>query len=156
MECVLLNCCFSEPQAEALNKHIPYVIGMSSSITDEAACTFSIGFYKALGAGRSYQDAFAFGCNSIRIHDIPEHATPVLLAKPELVQKQSGTTQPETASKQGLDNIPEENWEAYQIFSEKLGIFRRQYAIETDQAEKLKLRYQIEEAKEEMKKLMEW
>ncbi len=119
VECVLLNCCYSEPQAEALNEYIPYVIGMNNSITDEAAREFSVGFYDAAGAGRSYEEAFDFGCNAIQLFGIPEHATPVLLARPELMQKQNKAAQPEPASKQGPENIPEEYREAYELLSKK-------------------------------------
>lgn len=78
VECVLLNACYSAPQAEAISRHIPYVIGMSEAIGDRAAIEFAIGFYDALGAGRSIEDAFKFGRNAIRLMDIPEHLTPVL------------------------------------------------------------------------------
>jgi CHAT domain-containing protein len=31
IECVVLNACYSETQAEAIHQHIPYVIGMNAS-----------------------------------------------------------------------------------------------------------------------------
>jgi hypothetical protein len=65
VECVLLSACFSAPQATAIAKHIPYVIGMNKKIKDRAAIEFSIGFYDALGAGRPVEDAFKFGSNAI-------------------------------------------------------------------------------------------
>ncbi len=34
VECVLLNACYSEEQANVIVKHIPYVIGMDQSISD--------------------------------------------------------------------------------------------------------------------------
>jgi hypothetical protein len=78
LQCVVLNACYSEPQAEAIVQHIPYVIGMSKEISDRAAIEFAVGFYDALGAGRSVEDAYKFGCNAIQLHSIPEHLTPVL------------------------------------------------------------------------------
>lgn len=78
VNCVLLNACYSAPQAEAISKHIDYVIGMSTEIGDEAAIEFAVGFYDALGAGRSFEDAYSFGCNALRLEGIPEHLTPVL------------------------------------------------------------------------------
>ena len=36
IECVLLNACYSEAQADAIVKHIPYVIGMSKEIGDRS------------------------------------------------------------------------------------------------------------------------
>jgi len=49
VNCVLLNACYSEPQAKAIVEHIPFVIGMNQSIGDQAAIAFAVGFYKALG-----------------------------------------------------------------------------------------------------------
>ena len=60
---------------------IDYVIGMNEKIGDEAAIAFAIGFYQALGAGRTVEEAYKLGCVQIRLQDIPEHLTPVLLTK---------------------------------------------------------------------------
>jgi hypothetical protein len=76
VECVLLNACYSETQAEAIYQHINCVIGMKSSITDIAAIHFSKAFYDTLGAGRSYEDAFDFGCNNIDLNSISEFLIP--------------------------------------------------------------------------------
>jgi hypothetical protein len=81
VECVLLNACYSEVQAGAIAKHISCVIGMKQAIGDKAAIAFADGFYGALGAGRSLEDAFAFGCNRIQLETIPEDLTPVLKLK---------------------------------------------------------------------------
>ncbi|MFN8440105.1 MAG: CHAT domain-containing protein [Caldilineaceae bacterium] len=81
VNCVVLNACFSRTQAEAIAKHIEYVIGMNKAIGDDAAIAFTIGFYQALGAGRSIGDAYKFGCIQIRLQSIPEHLTPVLIKK---------------------------------------------------------------------------
>ncbi|MBD2695217.1 CHAT domain-containing protein [Anabaena catenula] len=67
VECILLNACYSEVQADALIQHINYVIGMSREIGDEAAIAFSIGFYDSVGAGRTVEDAYELGCNSIQM-----------------------------------------------------------------------------------------
>ncbi|MBU7582287.1 MAG: CHAT domain-containing protein [Nostoc sp. TH1S01] len=81
VKCVVLNACYSEKQAEAIAEHIPYVIGMNQAIGDGAAIAFSVGFYKALGAGRSVTDAYQFACVEIQLEGIPEHLTPVLCSK---------------------------------------------------------------------------
>jgi hypothetical protein len=81
VDCVVLNACYSEVQATAIAKHIPYVVGMKQEIWDTAAISFADGFYGALGAGRSFEDAYEFGCNRIHLEEIPEHLTPVLKAK---------------------------------------------------------------------------
>lgn len=79
--CVLLNACYSEIQANAISKHIEYVIGMNQAIGDKTAIAFSIGFYQALGAGRTIKDAYKLGCVQIRLQNISEHLTPVLLQR---------------------------------------------------------------------------
>jgi hypothetical protein len=79
--CVLLNCCYSDVQAVSIAKHIDYVIGMKQEIADRAAIAFTIGFYQALGAGRSVEEAFNLGCVQIRLQGIPEHLTPILRKK---------------------------------------------------------------------------
>jgi hypothetical protein len=60
VECVILNACYSESQAESINEHIKYVIGMRKEIQDRAAIEFAVGFYDALGAGRTVEEAFRF------------------------------------------------------------------------------------------------
>lgn len=81
VNCVLLSACYSEIQAKAIAAHIDYVIGMNQAISDEAAIAFTIGFYQALGAGRSIEEAYKLGCVLIRLANIPEHLTPVLVKK---------------------------------------------------------------------------
>lgn len=83
VECVILNGCYSESQARAIAEHVPYVIGMNDAISDKAAIEFSVGFYKALGAGRPIEFAYKMGCNAIQIEGIPEHLTPVLISNPK-------------------------------------------------------------------------
>jgi len=81
VNCVILNACYSVVQAKAIAKHIPYVIGMKKAIGDEAAITFAVGFYKALGAGHTIQEAYKFGCVEIQLQNIPEHLTPIILQR---------------------------------------------------------------------------
>lgn len=81
IQCVLLNACYSQEQAETILQHINCVIGMKNEIGDRAAISFAIGFYDALGYGRSLKDAYQFGCNAIDLSNIPESLTPVLRIK---------------------------------------------------------------------------
>ncbi|MFN6572666.1 CHAT domain-containing protein [Dendronalium sp. ChiSLP03b] len=78
VECVLLNACYSELQVQGISKHIQYVIGIRQGISDKAALEFSVGFYDAVGAGKSIEEAFRFGRNAIQIYNIPEHLNPIL------------------------------------------------------------------------------
>jgi AAA-like domain/CHAT domain len=81
VECVVLNACYSEVQADAIAKYIPYVIGMNHAVGDVAAREFAVGFYDALGAGRDFEFAFKSGCVAIQLAGIPEYLTPVLKKK---------------------------------------------------------------------------
>lgn len=78
VDCVLLNACYSEVQAEAIHKYIDYVIGMNDAIGDRTAIEFAVGFYDGLGADRSYEDAFEFGLSAIALEGIDETTTPKL------------------------------------------------------------------------------
>jgi hypothetical protein len=86
VECVVLNYCDSVPQAKAIAQHIPYTIGTKQPITDAAAIEFAGGFYTALGAGRSYEDAYEFGCNAIAIEGLfKQKLIPALYRKSDIV-----------------------------------------------------------------------
>jgi hypothetical protein len=85
VNCVILNACYSEIQAKAISKHIKYVIGMNQAIGDKAAIDFAIGFYQALGGGRSIEDAYNLGRVQIRLQGIPEHLTPILITEGSVV-----------------------------------------------------------------------
>jgi hypothetical protein len=77
VECVVLNACHSDVQAEAIVKVVPWVVGMSQSIGDRSARDFAEGFYDGLGAGRGYREAYELGLSAMA-HDV-EVWTPVLL-----------------------------------------------------------------------------
>jgi hypothetical protein len=67
--CVVLNSCWSQRQAKVLAKHVECVIGMASKVEDNAAITFSAGFYEALAFGRDVDSAFKHGCQQMAIQD---------------------------------------------------------------------------------------
>ena len=79
VECVLLNACYTYTQAEAINKHIQYVIGMTEQIEDTAAIKFAVNFYATLIAGRSYEDAYEFGRIALDLLGIQDDLLPVFL-----------------------------------------------------------------------------
>lgn len=76
VECVLLNACHSESQADGIYKSIDYVITMQKAIGDRAAIKFALGFYDALGAGEPYEICFKWGSSAIDLEGIPESETP--------------------------------------------------------------------------------
>ncbi len=84
VRCVVLNACFSLPQAEAISQHIDCVIGMSSSITDQAAIAFSSAFYLGLASERSVENAFEQGISELMLLKIPEADIPKLLIRDKI------------------------------------------------------------------------
>jgi hypothetical protein len=78
---VLLNACYSRPQAKAITDVIDCAIGMDHEIGDEAAVVFSAAFYQAIGFGRSVKDAFESGKTALMLEGIPETKTPKLLVR---------------------------------------------------------------------------
>ncbi|NJL91958.1 MAG: CHAT domain-containing protein [Coleofasciculaceae cyanobacterium SM2_1_6] len=84
IECVVLNACYAEVQAEIIRAYIPYVIGMKEAIGDRAARTFAGGFYRGIWDGKTIEDAFASGVNAIDLAAIPEGSIPVLLSQKTL------------------------------------------------------------------------
>lgn len=78
---VVLNACFSKTQAAAIAEVIDCVVGMNTSIGDQAAITFAASFYRAIGFGRSVKEAVEQGRVSLMLEDIAEENTPELLAR---------------------------------------------------------------------------
>lgn len=81
VRCVVLNACFSEPQAQAISKSIDCVIGLSDAISDRAALRFSIAFYQALAYGRDVGTAFELGRLQIELSGGDETGIPRLLTR---------------------------------------------------------------------------
>ena len=81
---VLLNACYSRIQAEAIKDFVDCVIGMNSEIGDRAAITFASSFYRALGFGRSVEEAFEQGRVALMLEGIPEENTPELLYRSDV------------------------------------------------------------------------
>jgi len=79
---VVLNACYSRPQAEALAETIDCTVGMNRPIGDEAAIVFAASFYRALGFGRSVREAFELGRAALLLEGIPEDQTPELVTRP--------------------------------------------------------------------------
>ncbi len=78
---VFFNACYARVQAEAVVKVIDAAIGMNEEIGDEAAIAFAGSFYRALGFGRSVQEAFDQGKVALKMEGIGEENTPELLVR---------------------------------------------------------------------------
>jgi len=81
IKAVILNACYSEVQAKALTEVIDCAIGMNSAIGDSAAITFAASFYRAVGFGRSAQEAFDQGITALLLQGISEEDTPQLVIR---------------------------------------------------------------------------
>jgi len=78
---VVLNACHSAEQARAIAEVIDCVIGMNDEIDDVAARKFAASFYRALGFGRSVQNAFDQGIAAIKLEGLADHGVPELLVR---------------------------------------------------------------------------
>jgi CHAT domain len=85
LEVVVLNSCYSKDQAKALQKVVPYVIGMKADIKDSVAVKFVEGLY--LGLAHYPNDvpfAFELAVNNLEIQEIEQANLPVLLINNKL------------------------------------------------------------------------
>jgi formylglycine-generating enzyme required for sulfatase activity len=98
-ECVLLNACYSEEQANAIVTHINYVVGMNQEIRDDAAIAFAKGFYRALGYACSIEEAYEFGSNAIQLEisgsSVVRSAVSEVQRKLEVIDAVTNTSIPE-------------------------------------------------------------
>jgi len=78
---VVLNACYSQPQAEELTEIIDYTIGISNVIEDKSAILFSASFYQALAYGRSVKEAFELAQINLELLDKSGSGKPVLLMR---------------------------------------------------------------------------
>jgi hypothetical protein len=77
--CVLVNACETELLARELSAVVPYAIGMRESVRDRSSIRFSGGFYQALAAGKSIEEAFQLGVIMLKMTPLGSDAfSPVL------------------------------------------------------------------------------
>ena len=104
---VVFNACFSRPQAEAVVEHIDFAVGMNKAIGDEAAAVFSSSFYRAIGFGRSVQDAFDQGVTALMLEGIPEEQTPELLIREGVDASEAVLLLGDTPTPAGSEELPD-------------------------------------------------
>jgi hypothetical protein len=78
---VVLNACYSAPQAEALSQVIDFTIGMEEKIPEQSAITFAASLYRALVFGQSMNDAFRLATNDLDLANLTGAAVPKLIVK---------------------------------------------------------------------------
>lgn len=166
VNCVVLNGCYSEVQAKAIAQHILYVIGMNKAIGDRAATEFAVGFYDALGAGRSIEFAYKLGCAAIHMAGISEYLTPMLLKKPiseEIPDQVSSDFSSQSAllspkdrpSLKRLEAKLKDLEEEKEQIRRKLKWLKKERTIKTDSEVKYELDQRIDEYKKRIQEIEE-
>lgn len=93
----VFNNCYSANTAASVVAEIEAAVGMSSSISDDAARMFSRQLYSSLGYGFHLKKAFAQATTALKLEGIPEDRTPRLYTRTDvdagkLVLARQGTT----------------------------------------------------------------
>jgi TPR repeat protein len=78
---VVLNACFSLPQAEAIAEVVGCAIGTPRAISDPAAITFGSTFYGAIASGESVKAAYDHACLALSLERFSAEQRPQLLAR---------------------------------------------------------------------------
>jgi hypothetical protein len=82
LDIVVLNSCYSEDQAKALQAEVPYVIGMNAAVKDSVAIQFAEGLYRGLA---NHPDdvpyAFELAVVDLELQGMDQADLPVLLVK---------------------------------------------------------------------------
>ena len=74
---VVLNACFSDPVADTLRRVVDCVVGMRGAVGDEAARSFAVGFYRALGHRRSVGNAVEQAVATLAAKRLPDEHLPI-------------------------------------------------------------------------------
>lgn len=110
VQCVLINTCYSEAAAEAVSKHIPYVVGMNREIDDRSAIAFSEGFYDGLGYDLNehesiFERAFKEGLTAIDMGAPADASIPKLKKKADWISH-SDTARVKVSKIRGSGGFP--------------------------------------------------
>ncbi|HYW11543.1 MAG TPA: CHAT domain-containing protein [Longimicrobium sp.] len=73
---VVLNACYSEPQARAIADSVGCAIGTRGPISDTAAITFASAFYSGIAFGESVQTAWDRAATALALDGVPEKECP--------------------------------------------------------------------------------
>jgi hypothetical protein len=79
---VVLSACYSCEQAREIVDVIDCVVGMKASVRDDVARVFAAAFYRALGFGRTVQNAFDQGLVAVELRGINGSQVAELLVRP--------------------------------------------------------------------------
>lgn len=82
IQVVVLNACFSLPQARAIADVVGCAIGTRGEISDEAAITFGASFYRAIAFGCSLQAAYDQARTALALEHFDDRECPQLIVRP--------------------------------------------------------------------------
>lgn len=92
---VVLNACYSRPQAEAIAEVVGCAIGTPSRISDAAAISFSAAFYSSIAYGKSVQAAFDQARATLKMGGFRDQEEPHLVTGPGVVASELVLVAPE-------------------------------------------------------------
>jgi hypothetical protein len=78
---VVLNACYSDPQARAIAEHVDCTVGIPHFIADEHAIRFSAAFLGALAFGHSVQHAFDQANVALKLEGFDYSELPILITR---------------------------------------------------------------------------
>lgn len=84
VDCILVNACDTELLVWELSAVVPYAIGMRQSVGDRSSIRFSAGFYQALAAGKSIEEAFQLGVIMLKMTPVGSDASAPVLFRRDL------------------------------------------------------------------------
>ena len=97
-----------------------------------------------------YEIAFKFGVNALQLKGVPGHLTPELFVKSEVLLARNGSNFTTFPPREKVKNP-----ELYDLLAEKIRRLEKAYAIESDPARKFQLENQLEEAQNDLKKMIQ-
>lgn len=78
---IVLNACYSKPQAEALQQVIDYTIGMNTEVGDKMAINFASAFYQALAFDEPVSTAFELAKLEVDLQRLEGSSIPELFIR---------------------------------------------------------------------------
>lgn len=81
VQVVVLNACYSQVAAAALNEFVDCAIGVRRRLVDKSALEFAGAFYAALGYGRSVRQAYEQGLAQLQVSNLPNSEDIELLVR---------------------------------------------------------------------------
>jgi hypothetical protein len=151
---VVLSACHANAQAEAITEQIDCAIGMGGSIPDAAATDFAASLYRAIGFGRSVQNAFEQGVVSLQLKNIPGDQLPELKVRKGVDASKVVLIEPIVVKPIAVKPpVPSPEPAALTIWRKKLAHLQRAEAITADPSQRFALQMEIEEVQVKIKEL---